>query len=265
LRPDGASRAHPAVAKIRGLYFRSIDTALSRAGRVERYHTLFPERFAAVLWHPVGEFLTRLAVGGSLLTAPNRVHEGMFEIGRRNAVVFAESLLGRTLLRLLSRDPKRLLQQAVAGRRQSHNYGRWTLELPEERKAVMTMVEKYLYIESYLLGAAQGTFDAVGVTVRAEAKLDDRFTGRHVLRLVGLVGVFPTYEKPQTEKGFSMALADGINFVRNGDPAHSGPRTERAHRAGAFPSRRDAPLGPRPGTGVRGAHRRRPASARRAA
>jgi uncharacterized protein (TIGR02265 family) len=171
----------PPSAKARGLYFRSIETALARAGRIERYNALFPERFAAVLWHPIGELLVRLVVGGSLLTDPERVHEGMYEIGRRNAVVFAESLLGRTLLRLLSRDPRRLLQQAVAGRRQSQNYGRWTLEFPEERTAVMTMEEEYLYIDSYLLGAAQGTFDAVGVPVRAEAKLDDRFTGRHIL------------------------------------------------------------------------------------
>ncbi|HEX4337800.1 MAG TPA: TIGR02265 family protein [Polyangiaceae bacterium] len=171
----------PPSAKGRGLYFRSIETALTRAGRIDRYHALFPERFAAVLWHPVSEFLVRLAVGGALLTTPERVHEGMFEIGRRNAVVFAESLLGRTLLRLLSRDPKRLLQQASAGRRQSLNYGRWTLEFPEPRTAVMTMDEEYLYIESYLLGAAQGTFDAVGVPVRTEVTMDDRFRGRHIL------------------------------------------------------------------------------------
>jgi len=171
----------PPSAKARGLYFRSIESALTRAGRIERYQALFPERFAAVLWHPVGEFLVRLAVGGALLTEPRRVHEGMFEIGRRNAIVFSESLIGRTLLRLLSHEPKRLLQQAVAGRRQSLNYGRWTLSFPEERTAVMTMIEEYLYIDTFLLGAAQGTFDAVGVPVRTEVKLEDRFTGRHIL------------------------------------------------------------------------------------
>jgi uncharacterized protein (TIGR02265 family) len=171
----------PPSAKGRGLYFRSIETVLGQAGRLEKYRTLFPERFATVLWHPISEFLVRLVVGGALLTEPARVHEGMYEIGRRNALSFSESLLGRTLLRLLSHDPKRLLQQAVAGRRQSQNYGHWSLEFPEERTAVMTMVEEYCYIDSYLLGAAQGTFDAVGVPLRAEAKLEDRFTGRHVL------------------------------------------------------------------------------------
>jgi uncharacterized protein (TIGR02265 family) len=171
----------PPSAKARGLYFRSIETALARAGRDERYQALFPEHFAAVLWHPLGEFMTRLVVAGAMLAGPSRVHQGMFEIGRLNAVMFAESLVGRALLRILSRDPKRLLQQGAAARRQSSNSGRWTLEFPEPRTAIMTMEEEYLYIESYLLGAAQGTFDAVDVPVRVEAKLDDRFRGRHIL------------------------------------------------------------------------------------
>jgi uncharacterized protein (TIGR02265 family) len=171
----------PPSAKVRGLYFRSIETVLARAGRAERYRELFPERFAAILWHPASEFLVRLAAGAALLTSAERVHEGMFEIGRRNAVAFAESLLGRTMLRLLSRDPHKLLQQAVAGRRQSYSYGSWELTFPEERKAVMTMVEEYLYIESYMLGAARGTFDAIGVAVRTEVVLEDRFHGRHIM------------------------------------------------------------------------------------
>jgi uncharacterized protein (TIGR02265 family) len=171
----------PPSARIRGLYFRSIETVLARANRVEAYRVLFPEKFAAILWHPASEFLVRLAVGASLLTSAERVHEGMFEIGRRNALAFSESLLGRTMLRLLSRDPHKLLQQGVAGRRQSYNYGSWELTFPSERSAVMNMVEEYLYIESYLLGAAQGTFDAISLPVRTQVELQDRFRGRHVL------------------------------------------------------------------------------------
>jgi uncharacterized protein (TIGR02265 family) len=106
----------------------------------------------------------------------------MFEIGRRNALAFAESLLGRVLLRFLDRDPKRLLRQAIAGRRQSYSYGHWELEFTGEREAVVTMTEEYLYIDSYLMGAAQGTFEAVGVPVRTECVLRDRFNGRHLLQ-----------------------------------------------------------------------------------
>lgn len=172
----------PPSAKVRGLYFRSIEAVLERAGRAEPYRAVFPERFAAILWHPAAEFLVRLAGGASLLASPERVHEGMFEIGRRNAVAFAESLLGRTMLRLLSRDPHKLLQQGVASRRQSYSYGSWELTFPEPRTAVMSMTEEYLYIESYMLGAAHGTFEGIPLVVRSEVELDTAFSGRHILR-----------------------------------------------------------------------------------
>jgi uncharacterized protein (TIGR02265 family) len=172
----------PPSAKVRGLYFRSIEHVLGRAGCADRFSAMFPERFAAVLWHPAADFLVRLAVGGALLAGPEDVHKGMFEIGRRNALAFAESLLGRAMLRFLDRDPKRLLRQAIAGRRQSYSYGHWELEFAGERKAVVTMEEEYLYVDSYLMGAAEGTFEAVGVPVRTECVLRDRFNGRHFLQ-----------------------------------------------------------------------------------
>jgi uncharacterized protein (TIGR02265 family) len=172
----------PPSAKVRGVYFGGIDRALIKAGCHEPFKALFPHRRAGVLWHPASDFLVRLAAGGALLAGPERVHEGMFQIGRGNAVTFAESLVGRVLIRVLDRDPRRLLKQGIAGRRQGFSYGRWELEFPSEREAVVTMSEEYAYIESYHLGAAQGTFEAVGASVRAEAVLRDRFNGKHLLR-----------------------------------------------------------------------------------
>jgi len=172
----------PPSARVRGLYFGNIERAVSSAGHGERYAALFPKRFATVLWHPATDFLVALAAGGALLAGPERVYEGMFELGRGNAIAFGESLLGRTLLRLLARDPKRLLRQGIAARRQSCSFGRWDLEFRGEREAVVTMVEEYLYIESFLMGAAKGTFDAINIPVRTEVVLRDRFNGQHILR-----------------------------------------------------------------------------------
>jgi uncharacterized protein (TIGR02265 family) len=172
----------PPSAKIRGVYCRSIDTALDEAGKLGRYRELFPRDLATLTWHPMGEFLIRLSVAGALLAGPERVHDGMLEIGRKNALEFARSLLGRIMLRLLSRDPRKLLLQGVAARRQTCSYGSWQVHFPSEREAVVTMVEEYLYIESFLMGAALGTFDAIGLNVEAETIFEDRFHGRHVLR-----------------------------------------------------------------------------------
>jgi uncharacterized protein (TIGR02265 family) len=171
----------PPSATSRGLYFNSIETVLGRAGHLGRYREIFPEKLSALRFHPVGEFLQRLAVGAAILTSPERVHEGMFEIGRQNAVAFSQSLVGRALLRILSRDPKKLLQQAVAGRRQSLTYGSWELVFPAERSAIITMREEYAYLDSYMLGAGQGTFDAVSVPVQIKVVMHDRFSGEHIL------------------------------------------------------------------------------------
>jgi uncharacterized protein (TIGR02265 family) len=172
----------PPSAKVRGIYFRTIERVLGDAGRREAYDELFPQHFSAVLWHPAAEFLVRLVSAGALLLDPKRVYEGMFEIGRRNAVMFAESLLGRTLLRILDRHPKRLLQQALAGSRQSCTHSRWKLDFPDDRTGVVTMLEEYLYMDSWLLGAARGTFEAVGASVRTEVLPRDKFSGQHIHR-----------------------------------------------------------------------------------
>jgi len=171
----------PPSAQVRGLYFRSVESVLAEAGLLERYHALFPERRSALGWHPTSEFLEQLAVAAGILSGPPQVAAGMFEIGRRNARAFAESLLGRTLMRFLARDPRKLLQQAIAGRRQSARPSRWELSFPAEHTAVMSMVEEYMYLDSYYLGAAHGTFETVGVPVRIECVLEDRFCGRHVI------------------------------------------------------------------------------------
>jgi uncharacterized protein (TIGR02265 family) len=172
----------PPSVRVRGIYFRTIERVLADAGRRDPYDALFPEHFSAVLWHPASDFLVRLVSAGAILTDPTRVYDGMFELGRRNAVMFAESLLGRTLLRLLDRNPKRLMQQALAGSRQSCTHSRWKLDFPDERTAVVTMLEEYLYMDSWLLGAARGTFEAVGVSVRTEVLPRDSFSGQHIHR-----------------------------------------------------------------------------------
>jgi uncharacterized protein (TIGR02265 family) len=172
----------PSVAT-RGFFFRSIDTVLEQAGKFERFEAVFPERLSGVGWYPMSEFLPRLAVAGAILKGPEQVHAGMHEIGRHNVSAVMGSLLGKMLLRFLARDdPRKLLQQGAAGRRQTCNVGRWELSFPTEHSAVVSMTEEYLYIESYLLGAALGTFEAVDIPVSVEATLSDRFTGTHTLR-----------------------------------------------------------------------------------
>lgn len=174
-------RSVPASAQLRGLYFKNTIAVLKKAELLTEYSEMYPESYSAIRWYPVSDFLERLAVAGALLRSPVEVNEGMRAIGRHNATAFAQSLLGQTMLKILSRDPQKILKQACAGRRQSCRYGRWEVEFPTPTSAVMHMYEEYLPIESYVLGAAEGTLDGTGVHFEVLSELDSPIQGRHRL------------------------------------------------------------------------------------
>ena len=125
----------PPSAKWRGMYFNAVSGVLERAGKLGECQRLMPETYSPLRMYPAGELLEHVAVAGALLRSPQDVHAGMHEVGRDNALYFACSLLGRTMLRLLDEDPYRVLQQGVAGRRQSATYVRWRLERTGGRRA----------------------------------------------------------------------------------------------------------------------------------
>jgi uncharacterized protein (TIGR02265 family) len=174
--------AMPPSAQIRGMYLRSVQGALERAGRSIEYRALCgTPRFSALRFYPLGEYLTHLAAGGALLKGPERVHEGMFEISRSNAAIVADSLLGRTLLRALARDPQRVLRQGVAAHRQTTRGSQWSLDFPTPRSAVMEFRDEKVWIESSLLGAAHGTMEAAGIDAKISCELRGPYDGTHFI------------------------------------------------------------------------------------
>jgi uncharacterized protein (TIGR02265 family) len=171
----------PPSACIRGLYLNSIEKQLAVLGSLAAYHEYFsPDRVGSLSFHPVREYLIRLACAGALVASPENVHKGMFDISRGNAKAFMETVLGRVLLRVLSRDPVRLAEQAIAGYRQSTNYGHWELVRRGARAVEVCYREEYVWIESAMAGAGQGTFEACGVDFTVEHRLIDRFNGSSV-------------------------------------------------------------------------------------
>ena len=172
----------PPSAQIRGMYLRSVQAALERAGRGIEYRALCgTPRFSALRFYPLGEYLTHLAAGGALLKGPERVHDGMFEISRSNAAIVADSLVGRTLLRALARDPQRVLRQGVSAHRQTTRGSQWLLAFPGPREAVMEFRDEMVWIESSLLGAAHGTMEAAGIPAQFRCELSGPYNGTHFI------------------------------------------------------------------------------------
>ena len=171
-------------AQIRGMYLRSVQGAMERAGRGIEYRALCGSpRFSALRFYPLGEYLTHLAAGGALLKGPQHVHDGMFEISRSNAALVADSLVGRTLLRALAREPQLILRQAIAGQRQTtRGSGQWTLSFPAPRQATMEFRDEMIWIESAVLGAAHGTMEAAGIAAAISCELSNPYNGVHRFR-----------------------------------------------------------------------------------
>jgi uncharacterized protein (TIGR02265 family) len=173
----------PPSAQIRGVWLKAIDKQLKERGRLESYREYFPgDRYSALTFYPLADFLVRLACSGAIAVSPERVHEGMSLIMRGNAEAFMDNLLGRVMLRVLSHDPVKLLEQGAAARRQSFTYGRWELRRHGEREMELVYHDEYVWIESAIAGAAQGTLAICNLTGEVETKLIDRFNGSTFLR-----------------------------------------------------------------------------------
>lgn len=167
----------PPSARARGIWVRAFEDALERKGVLPKYLEIFEGRSSALGWHPVGEVTARLAVAGALYSSPRELHAGMRALGRDQAMHFSRSLLGRAMIKLLSPDPVRVLQQGAAARRQTCNYGRWEHDFSHPNRAIVTHRDEYLWLESQVLGSAEGTFEAIAVPARFELTLTDAYNG----------------------------------------------------------------------------------------
>jgi uncharacterized protein (TIGR02265 family) len=173
----------PPSAQVRGVWIRAIERQLSKRGRLDVYRDYFPDdQYSALGFYPLADCLVRLASAGAIIASPARVHEGMSIIMRGNAEAFMDTLLGRVMLRVLSRDPVKLFEQGIAARRQSCTYGRWELRQVRERELEIVQLDEYCWIESALAGAAAGTFASCGLVGEVHTKLVDRFNGSIFLR-----------------------------------------------------------------------------------
>jgi uncharacterized protein (TIGR02265 family) len=167
----------PPSARVRGVLFRPIERQLEKRGRLEEYRRYFGPKRAAIPYYPLTDYLVCLAVAGALVATPSELHQGMFDISKRNAVEIVQSVLGRTLLRLLARDPVRLTEQGLAARRQTMAYGHWSIVRHGARAIEMVYEDEYTWIESAIAGSAVGTFEACGLTPKIETRLTDKFNG----------------------------------------------------------------------------------------
>jgi uncharacterized protein (TIGR02265 family) len=172
----------PPSAQIRGVWIQAVEKQVTLAGKLEEYRAYFAnDHYSFMSFYPAQDFLTRLACGGAIVASPERVHEGMSQIMKGNANAFMENVLGRILLRVLSRDPVKLFEQGMAARRQTFSYGSWRLRRLGERSLEIVHEEEYCWIESAIAGSCKGTFEVCKIAGKVETRLSDRFNGSSLL------------------------------------------------------------------------------------
>jgi hypothetical protein len=86
------------------------------------------------------------------------------------------------MLRLLANDPVRVTEQGLAARRQTFQYGQWSIQRLDGRALRMVYQEEYIWIESAIAGGAVGAFESAGVKIVTETQLTDRFNGSTLIR-----------------------------------------------------------------------------------
>jgi uncharacterized protein (TIGR02265 family) len=167
----------PPSARARGIWVRNFENVLAREGKLGQYVAIVGEPAAALGWHPLGEVVARLAVAAAVHTSPREMHVGLRALGRAQAVQFSHSLLGKTLIRLLNPDPVRVLQQGAAARRQTCNYGSWEYDFSQTHRVRVTHRDEYGWLDTQVLGSAEGTFDAIKVPAQFHLEMVDRYNG----------------------------------------------------------------------------------------
>jgi uncharacterized protein (TIGR02265 family) len=172
-------RSIPPTAHVRGLAFSTITEALRRADRLEAYRERFDHalRYESLTLYPLTEYMVRLASAAAFLFTPATVYEGIGEISRLNALESVKSLLGQTLLHELAHEPRHLLEQGLAMRRQVYKYGRWELLTHAPQHVEVRYFDEYVWIRQACTYAAIGAFESCQIKPRITTTLATPYIG----------------------------------------------------------------------------------------
>lgn len=171
-------RVVPEQAQVRGILFFSIAQALADAEKLDAYAERFGQlHYESLSFYPLREYMVRLSSAAAFLTSTQRLYEGIRAISRRNAREMAASLLGQALLHGLASDPRSLLEQGLAMRRQTMDYGRWELVVHGPRKLEMRYVDEFVWLEHAMHAAAEGTFEACSIKPEIRTELRGPYAG----------------------------------------------------------------------------------------
>ena len=172
----------PDWAACRGVFLNTLDDragALSAATQ-RAYREFFQlYRFSPMTFHPVRDYLTRIACLSQIHFGSPNIYEGIYEIHGATYTTWKQTLIGRAVFALLGTNVEavyRALQRGYAG---SHfiNYASMQVERLRSDQLVLKFGSEYVYIEYAMKGATMSAARACGVPVKLDVDLHDPFNG----------------------------------------------------------------------------------------
>jgi len=174
----------PASATVRGVWFSMAADHVQRMGRAEtvawRTAVRTRRRFP-FLSYSLREYLEELAVAAAIVD-PMSPGDGIRQIWRRATSSYVATPFGRSLIRLIGRNPLRYLGWLAEHRDHFCNYGEWRLVPRSEGYAVMEMKDEFIWIEHAHCGGAEGLLETCGVKGTVESELVSPYHGRMHVR-----------------------------------------------------------------------------------
>ncbi|WP_257458703.1 DUF2378 family protein [Archangium lipolyticum] len=168
----------------RGLFLNGVLEVVRQLGDESTVRRCLEEsgekQFLDLFSYPLGTLLRMSYTGARLLSSDSRdFNEVMRQMGYLSARNFADSTMGRVMLRLVVGQPRRLLDTLPMAYRMNTTAGECTVRWTGHTNAVIRFTRDFLP-HAYTEGSLQGSFEIAkvpGLTVRARplARLDTEF------------------------------------------------------------------------------------------
>jgi uncharacterized protein (TIGR02265 family) len=177
---DERLKAIPSWAQVRGFLFKMTSDAVAAHGAaaVAAHRQLSPARASRWFFrmYPVGDYLEDVAAA-AMVISPEDPALALPAIWAPTTG-YAPLFNARFFLELLGKDVFAVARWLEGHRHFFANYGRWRMEVRDDRYFIMHYFDECIWIDSAHRGGMQGLVDACGVKGTVDVDLDDPFNGR---------------------------------------------------------------------------------------
>jgi uncharacterized protein (TIGR02265 family) len=181
-------RAVPGEAACRGAFLNMIDERAAALGVRDEYRRFFGVyRFSPLRFHPVKDYLTRLAILSQIAYGDEHIYDGVRTIHSASVDAWTHTAVGKLAMAMASPSlgsVLRIMQRGYATRATT-NYGAIEILESTEQRHVVRFRDEYVWIEHAMAGAAAAMARLCRLDATVDAVLETPFQGLIVIDVQG--------------------------------------------------------------------------------